>query len=48
MTYVSTAEPPAGGCIFCAALAAGDDRRSLIVHRGSKAFLILKIGRAHV
>ena len=41
MTYVSAAEPPAGGCVFCAALAAGDDRRSLIVHRGSEAFLIL-------
>ena len=40
MRYVSTA----GGrsdCVFCAALAAGDDRRALIVERGKLAFLIL-------
>jgi ATP adenylyltransferase len=40
MTYVSAVEAPAG-CIFCAALAAGDDRRALILHRREKAFLIL-------
>jgi ATP adenylyltransferase len=40
MRYVSTAGAlPA--CIFCAALAAGDDRRALVVHRGKLAFLIL-------
>ena len=40
MSYVSGA----GGrpaCVFCAAVAAGDDRRTLIVHRGKLAFLIL-------
>jgi ATP adenylyltransferase len=40
MSYVSAAgAPPA--CVFCAALAAGDDREALIVHRGTLAFLIL-------
>jgi ATP adenylyltransferase len=29
------------GCVFCSALAGGDDRASLIVHRGTHAFLIL-------
>jgi len=28
-------------CIFCEALARGDDAESLIVHRGKKAFVIL-------
>jgi ATP adenylyltransferase len=41
MRYVASAETPAGPCIFCAALGAGDDRRALIVHRGEQAFLIL-------
>jgi ATP adenylyltransferase len=41
MKYISTAHPPATDCVFCAALAAGDDRRALIVHRGDRAFLIL-------
>jgi len=41
MTYVSSAETPAAGCVFCSALAAGDDRRALVVHRGAGAFLIL-------
>src|SRR5262249_18075170 len=40
VTYVSTAAAPAG-CVFCAALAAGDDRRVFILHRGKLAFLIL-------
>ena len=45
MAYVTCASappptPPAG-CIFCDALAGGDDRKSLIVRRGPKAFLIL-------
>ena len=40
MKYVSTAGAlPA--CVFCAALAANDDRRTLLVHRGKLAFLIL-------
>jgi len=29
------------GCVFCGALAAGDDRRALVIHRGQQAFLIL-------
>jgi ATP adenylyltransferase len=29
------------GCIFCEALAAGDDRKTLIVFRGSRNFIIL-------
>src|ERR1700730_13059842 len=28
-------------CIFCAALAAGDDEANLIVHRGERCFVIL-------
>jgi ATP adenylyltransferase len=40
MSYVSGAAS-APGCVFCAALAGGDDRRTLIVHRGRLAFLIL-------
>jgi ATP adenylyltransferase len=28
-------------CIFCAALEAGDDKKSLIVHRGERCFVIL-------
>ena len=30
-----------GGCIFCAALAANDDEKNHIVHRGDKTFVIL-------
>jgi len=41
MSYVSTAGGPEAACVFCSALAAGDDRRSLILHRGALAFLIL-------
>ena len=41
MSYVSTAGSPEAVCVFCSALAAGDDRRSLILHRGTRAFLIL-------
>jgi ATP adenylyltransferase len=41
MAYVSTAGAPASSCIFCDALGAGDDRRTLIVRRGRLAFLIL-------
>jgi len=40
MTYVSSGGGPTG-CVFCAALAAGDDRRVLILHRSERAFLIL-------
>ena len=45
MAYVTSAgvatPSPAGGCIFCDALASGDDRRSLVLLRSPKAFLIL-------
>jgi ATP adenylyltransferase len=48
MAYVTSAgAPPAtppptsGGCIFCDALASGDDKGSLILRRGQKAFLVL-------
>lgn len=45
MAYVAsagTAPPsPAGGCIFCDALASGDDRRALVLLRSPQAFLIL-------
>jgi ATP adenylyltransferase len=41
MSYVASAGSPDAACVFCAALAAGDDRRSLILRRGQRAFLIL-------
>jgi len=41
MSYVSTAGGPEVACVFCSALAAGDDRRSLILQRGKLSFLIL-------
>jgi ATP adenylyltransferase len=41
MSYVSTAGGPEAACVFCSLLAAGDDRRSLILQRGTLAFLIL-------
>ena len=45
MAYVTSAgaatPPPAGGCIFCDALASDDDRRTLVLLRSAKAFLIL-------
>lgn len=41
MAYVSTAGSPEAACVFCAALATGDDRRALILKRGHLAFLIL-------
>ena len=45
MAYVASAgaatSSPAGGCIFCEALASDDDRRTLVLLRSAKAFLIL-------
>lgn len=40
MAYVAGG-PAAGGCIFCQALQAPDDRQALILRRGRLAFLIL-------
>jgi ATP adenylyltransferase len=44
MAYVTAAgvqAPATTGCIFCDALDGRDDRRTLLLRRGSKAFLIL-------
>ena len=41
MGYVTSAGAPDAPCVFCSALAAGDDRRALILRRGQRAFLIL-------
>ena len=38
--YVSTAEKTVG-CVFCDAVKAGDDAKTLIVHRGEDCFVIL-------
>ncbi|HXP40162.1 MAG TPA: HIT domain-containing protein, partial [Candidatus Acidoferrales bacterium] len=38
--YVSAAEK-ATGCVFCDAVAAGDDARTRIVYRGLHCFVIL-------
>jgi ATP adenylyltransferase len=41
MTYVSSSASPPDGCVFCSALSLGDDRRALVLRRGTHAFLIL-------
>jgi ATP adenylyltransferase len=41
MSYVAAAGALGEGCLFCNALAAGDDRRVLILRRSPRAFLIL-------
>ena len=41
MSYVTSAGAPDAPCVFCSALSAGDDRRSLILRRGRLAFLVL-------
>lgn len=41
MSYVTSAGAPDAPCVFCSALSAGDDRRSLILRRGRFAFLVL-------
>jgi ATP adenylyltransferase len=41
MGYVTSAGAPDAPCVFCSALAVGDDRRALILRRGQRACLIL-------
>jgi ATP adenylyltransferase len=41
MTYVTGQSR--GGCVFCDALAAEDDTRMLIIHRGERCFIILNL-----
>lgn len=41
MTYVGGTKR--SSCVFCDALAAGDDRESLILHRGERAFVMLNL-----
>ena len=41
MSYVTSAGAPDATCVFCAALSAGDDRRTLILRRAPRAFLVL-------
>jgi ATP adenylyltransferase len=41
MGYVTAGPTPAEFCVFCALLRDPDDRRALILHRGSLAFLVL-------
>ncbi len=43
MKYVSGEESPEAECIFCDRLAADDDVRSLIVHRGERVFAIMNL-----
>ena len=40
MAYVAGSRAP-GGCVFCTALNAGDDRAQLVLLRGAHGFLIL-------
>src|SRR5215471_20482458 len=40
MTYIAAAKT-SGGCVFCEALSGSDDRESLLLARGTDAFLIL-------
>ena len=40
MAYVAGPRAP-GGCVFCAAPSAGDDRTQLVLHRGDHGYLIL-------
>ncbi len=39
-SYVSTVDKT-DGCVFCDLLAAGDDEKALIVHRGQHNFIVL-------
>ena len=39
-SYISTVDQT-DGCVFCKLLSAGDDEKSLIVHRGQHNFIVL-------
>lgn len=41
MSYVSSAGSADSPCVFCGALAEDDDRRTLVLHRGDAAVVIL-------
>jgi ATP adenylyltransferase len=44
MPYIlSTVKEPDEGCVFCKMLAANDDEKNLIVHRGSLAFVVMNL-----
>lgn len=41
MGYVGAGGAAPSGCVFCAAVAAPDDKKNLVLHRAAHAFLIL-------
>lgn len=41
MSYVAGERPDRPECVFCAALASGDDEASLVLHRGRHAYVIM-------
>lgn len=45
MAYISGIDTKKrdSGCVFCAKLAAGNDRENLVVHRGAHCFVILNL-----
>ena len=43
MTYLQNDQPKPDGCIFCAVVAASDDERTLVLHRGQHCFIILNL-----
>ncbi len=43
MTYLQNDQPKLDGCIFCAVVAASDDERTLVLHRGRHCFIILNL-----
>jgi len=42
MTYIGASKTP-NGCVFCEALSGSDDRKSLVLARRDRAFLILNL-----
>src|SRR5688572_2623905 len=42
MAWIGASRPPSG-CVFCAALAGGDDRAALVLTRSRHAFLVLNL-----